>query len=266
MTDALDFIYPSPLQFAASIPAWAGMGDGIEAFKHQEYALALREFSLLADQGDADAQYFLGSLYQHGDGVVKNIAKATPWLEKAAKQGHHGAANALGVIYASEGQAAHDDEQAAEQGYEPAEYALGVLYYSGNGVEKNDAAALHWFSLAAKHRILPAQTQLAVLYDEGQGTAQDRIKAFHWYSEAATQGDTGAQQALGEKYSTGDGVPQDFVLAYVWFNLAGAQGSTEAVQARETLLKKMSATQIEHGQEMSRDYFERYVIKSNTAE
>ena len=83
----LDFIFPSPLQFAASIPAWAGLGDGLEAFKNQEYAKALREFSLLAEQGDADAQFFLGSLYQHGDGVVKNIAKATPWLQKAVNQG-----------------------------------------------------------------------------------------------------------------------------------------------------------------------------------
>ena len=54
----LDFLYPSPLQFAAGIPVWAGLGDGVAAFKRQEYAVALREFSLLADQGDADAQFF----------------------------------------------------------------------------------------------------------------------------------------------------------------------------------------------------------------
>lgn len=341
MVPVLDFLYPSPMQFAAGIPTWAGLGDGINAFKRQEYALALHEFTQLANEGDADAQFFVGSLYQQGDGVVKNVAIAMPWLEKAAAQKHHGALNALGVIFASEEEfrdyikaekcfeaaskqgiaeaqynlglllanglgnkqspkeaatcfqkaaesgvaaaqhklgklydegevliedpekALHWYHQAAEQGYAQAQYDMGLLYHHGRGVRVNHDIALHWLSLAAKEGILAAQTQLATLYDQGQGVKQDRLKAFFWYSQAAEQGNADAQHAMGHKYASGEGVPQDFVLAYVWFNLAGAQGKEAASKEREALLLSMTPRQIEQAQELSREYFDRFVVKPN---
>lgn len=341
MLPVLDFLYPSPLQFAASIPVWAGLNDGIKAFKKQEYALALHEFTHQAKEGDADAQFFMGSLYQQGDGVIKNVATALPWLEKAAKQKHHGALNALGVIYASEkefrdyakaqkcfeaaarqnipearynlglllltglsgkpspSEAANNFQlaaeagiaaaqhklgklydkgdvlkenpeealqwyhKAAEQGYAQAQFDLGMMYHLGKGVQKNDEIALHWLGLAATERILAAQTEIAEFYDRGYGTQQDRLKAFYWYCQAAEQGNADAQLALGFKYALGEGVPQDFVLAYVWFNLSGAQGNTAASKERETVLQSMTPRQIEQAQELSRDYFDRYVVKPN---
>ncbi|MBR6902145.1 MAG: sel1 repeat family protein, partial [Synergistaceae bacterium] len=41
-----------------------------------------------ADNGDAIAQYNIGSLYENGLGVKKNYKKAIEWYEKAAAQGH----------------------------------------------------------------------------------------------------------------------------------------------------------------------------------
>jgi TPR repeat protein len=34
------------------------------------------------------AQYNLGWAYEHGEGTVKDIVKATKWYNLAAKQGH----------------------------------------------------------------------------------------------------------------------------------------------------------------------------------
>jgi uncharacterized protein len=39
---------------------------------------------LLADQGDADAQYILGAMYLTGQGVTQNYAEAVKWVRKAA--------------------------------------------------------------------------------------------------------------------------------------------------------------------------------------
>ena len=117
--------------------------------------------------------------------------------------------------------------------------------------------------MAAKEGVLAAQTQVAMLYDQGVGITQDRLKAFYWYSQAAEQGNPDAQHAMGHKYANGEGVPQDFVLAYVWFNLAGAQGKEAASKEREGLLLSMTPRQIEQAQEMSREYFDRYVVKPN---
>ena len=42
----------------------------------------------LAEQGDADAQYKMGQMYEKGIGVSKNESEAQDWYIKAAEQGH----------------------------------------------------------------------------------------------------------------------------------------------------------------------------------
>jgi TPR repeat protein len=52
-------------------------------------------FSRAADQGEANAQYELGSIYEAGNGVPPNPSEAIRWFRLAANQGHDGARNAL---------------------------------------------------------------------------------------------------------------------------------------------------------------------------
>ena len=41
-----------------------------------------------AERGHAEAQYQLGLLYEYGNGVEKDIARAVEYYQKAAEQGH----------------------------------------------------------------------------------------------------------------------------------------------------------------------------------
>jgi hypothetical protein len=61
-------------------------GDGVQ----QDYAKALEWFRRAAEQGDRDAQFYLGTLYERGDGVRQDYARAWAWLKAA--QGNAGAA------------------------------------------------------------------------------------------------------------------------------------------------------------------------------
>ena len=54
----------------------------------QDYAQAVRWYRRAAEQGNAQAQYNLGSLYEAGNGVKKDLGKAIEWFRKAAKQGY----------------------------------------------------------------------------------------------------------------------------------------------------------------------------------
>jgi len=45
-------------------PAWADFQAGVDAYERGEYPSALREFTPLAKQGVAEAQHFLGVLYE----------------------------------------------------------------------------------------------------------------------------------------------------------------------------------------------------------
>ena len=61
----------------------------------QDYGKARTWFEKTAAQGDAAAQYNLGSLYENGQGVTRDISKAREWFEKAAAQGDESAKAAL---------------------------------------------------------------------------------------------------------------------------------------------------------------------------
>ncbi len=50
-------------------PAWAGEA-GLAAYSRGDYATALKEYRPLAEQGDAVAQFALGSMYENGRGVL----------------------------------------------------------------------------------------------------------------------------------------------------------------------------------------------------
>ncbi len=69
------------------------------ALERGDYAAALREWRPLAEQGDAVAQFNLGTMYQLGRGVRQNHAEAIKWYRLAAQRGHVVAQVSLGRMY-----------------------------------------------------------------------------------------------------------------------------------------------------------------------
>ena len=51
-----------------------------------------------AEQGDADAQFNLGYLYESGRGVSQDYNEAAKWYRKAAEQGHEKAIRNLQLL------------------------------------------------------------------------------------------------------------------------------------------------------------------------
>ena len=71
----------------AGAPVYADISQGEAAFERGDYEAALGEFRPLAAAGDARAQYYLGLIYYHGEGVKQDYAEAADWFHKAAQQG-----------------------------------------------------------------------------------------------------------------------------------------------------------------------------------
>ena len=193
------------------------------------------EIKKKATQGDARAQSILGVLYDSGNGVEQDHAKAAKWFRLAAKQGDAEAQSILGVLYYSGNGVEQDHAKAAEyfrlaanQGSALAQSTLGVLYDIGKGVEQDHAEAAKWFRLAAKQGETRAQFNLGVLYYSGKGVEQDHAEAAKWFRLAAEQGSAGAQFNLGGLYYNGRGVEQNHAEAVKWFRLAAEQGDAQA--------------------------------------
>ncbi|MCZ6860867.1 MAG: hypothetical protein ACE1Y4_02455 [Lysobacterales bacterium] len=56
---------------------------------------------MLAEQGDVNSQFALGSLYAAGEGVEQNEAEAIKWFQLAAQQGF-AAARRIGQMCAAQ--------------------------------------------------------------------------------------------------------------------------------------------------------------------
>ncbi|HZI83518.1 MAG TPA: tetratricopeptide repeat protein [Casimicrobiaceae bacterium] len=138
------------LGFAVCAAAGA-LEDGIAAYHEKDYAKAAALWQPLAEQGDATAQYSLGTLFAEGKGVAQDDATAFKWFQRAAEQG-----NAV------------------------AQYNVGASYAAGTGVAKSETDAAKWFRRAADQGMTFAQINLGLLYAAGSGVPQDNIEALKW--------------------------------------------------------------------------------------
>ena len=207
---------------ASAVDFWAGS----TYYLRGDFTAALREWRPLAEEGDAQAQYYLGIMYTNGEGVPEDDRQAVYWFQKSARQGNS-----------------------------QSQYHLGILYANGTGVPEDDPQAVNWFRKSAEQGDARAQFNLGVMYEFGEGVPEDDRQAVNWYRQAAEQGHARAQFGLGLMYADGAGVPRDNVRAYAWFNLAAGRGHERVQQLakkrKTTLREEMTPTQIIEAQLLS---------------
>ena len=71
-----------------------GHGEGVP----QDYAEAVKWYRKAAEQGDATAQFNLGTDYAKGQGVPQDYVLAHMWLNLAAAQGTEGAVKNRDIV------------------------------------------------------------------------------------------------------------------------------------------------------------------------
>lgn len=73
--------------FAA--PAGAqSLDDGVRALGQGRFGEAVRQLGPLAQQGNPEAQYLIGTMYANGDGLPVDVPRAERLFRAAAAQGH----------------------------------------------------------------------------------------------------------------------------------------------------------------------------------
>lgn len=109
-----------------------------------------------------------------------------------------------------------------------AQCELAESYKTGAGLEKNEATAAYWWSLAAAQGLAEAQYALAVTCFFGEGAAKDQIKAFKLYCQAAEQGHADAIYKLGVMHMQGIATPKDAIAGKALYVYANSLGSEHA--------------------------------------
>lgn len=166
----------------------------------------LERYRTRATHGEAEAQFFLATLYAEAElqesasAVVRGFSVSQDYPQAL-------------TLYA----------QAAGQQHSSAQNNLGLLYAQGKGAARDDAQAEAWFRRAALQGHASAQNNLGVLYEQGRAVERSATLAASWYRKAADQGLPEAQFNLGRMYVSGQGITADQSLAYVWLSLAAQQ-------------------------------------------
>ena len=147
----------------------ADFDRGWAYYQAGDFESARAEWEPLAEQGDAMAQFRLGTLYANGDGVAPDLQKALDLYRRAAAQG-----------------------------LPEAQHAMGFTYRVGNGVRRDFTEAAKWYALAADTGIGEAQYYVASFYAGGTGLEKDLQQAYKYFSLAAMHGIDEARLGLFE--------------------------------------------------------------------
>ena len=209
------FSYAARKRMAVSVPSsssFGGIFSVLSSFSSDSVADSYGNSSdSVADSyGNrciASAQYYLGFMYYHGQGVRQDYAKAGDWFGKAAGAGH-----------------------------KEAQYYLGFMYCHGQGVNQDDKESAKWFGKAARNDHAQAQNALGDAYRSGRGVKQNFQEAVKWYKKADASGIAAAQISLGDMYLGGEGVEKDSGEAMKWYLKAAQQGNADARSKLEQIM------------------------------
>lgn len=207
-----------------------------EAYDQKDYTNALAWYRKAADLGHADAQFWVGYLYEVGRGTDKNETEAAKWYQNAVDQKNTPAMVNLALLY-EKGRGVTRDlpralalyKQAADLNDLSAMRNIAYLHDNGIGVPRDSAEALRWYRKAADMKDPSATFVVGLFYEQGKSVPVDYNQAVAWYTKAADLKYARAMNSLGRLYETGRGVRQDSALAMDWYKKAAALNFADAM-------------------------------------
>lgn len=146
----------------------AGLIDAQDLIRRGAAAEGARLLQALADRGDSGAALRAARLYEGGQGIAADAARAERMYRLAAAAGE---VDAL--------------------------YNLGSFYDKARGGARDAKEAVRWFLRAADQRDGQAQLNLGILFYRGDGVPVDHAQARAWLELAADNGSTRARDLLG---------------------------------------------------------------------
>lgn len=163
-------------------------------------AEGMRLMMIAAENGDPDAQCYIGLAYRDGNSTLAvDPAESLKWIRRAAEGGN--------VIAIEE---------------------LGYKYFEGFGVKRDYAEALRWLSLAADKGKTSAFPSLGIMYRDGLGVPADPAKAEEYFLKGANAGNSYAAYLLARLFT--DERPDQALQWYVKASDMGSHRATEVLR------------------------------------
>ena len=182
------FVIAAAVSMAFAAPSWAQSLDEAQSlYDAGDYDAAFNSYSALVAEGDPEAMYVIGQMYESGQGTPQNFSSAMRWYRRAAKQDH-------------------------AQAY----FDIGRMFENSIGVPRDFGAAFDAYSAAADLGHAEAELKQAEFFARGRGTGPDVARAAQLLGAAADAGNEDAFEALVDLWDTGEvptGVLNDDIIA-----------------------------------------------------
>ena len=134
--------------------------QGISSYKSQDFSTTANLWQQACDAGEPKGCFGVGSMYEDGKGVEKNVKRAVDLYKRACDQSY-----AMGC------------------------YNLGLMYGNGRGVPKDLKRAADLYGRACDGGHAAACNNLGIQYANGQGVPRDDQKAAELYKRSCDAGD-----------------------------------------------------------------------------
>ena len=239
---------------------------GEEDYEAKNYSEAKEWYEMAANGGHILSQYYLGYMYENGEGCTHDYNKALEWYLKAIENKHAKAARRAAYLF-YEGKGVSQNYQtaftlfskAAEWSDTTAKFALAYLYENGQGVTANTELATKWYNAFAldiipnakssmekngqyviddlkivaygssRYYAAPALCYIGYIYYYGKGgIKQNYAEAVEYFRQADEKGSKSAAYYLGLCYEFGEGVKVDDDIAEKYYDKSGYKTKSEA--------------------------------------
>ena len=148
---------------------------------------ASAEIEQRAKRGDAEAQYYLGQLYEY---EADDIHTALKYYEMASNHDYYPAQLAAAAIYQEiEGEYSRKAFEIFKKGIELkspiAQYQFAKYYINGIEVEQSIEKGINLYFESANNNYGLAQAQIGKYYEDGYGVERNIEEAIKWYKKAS---------------------------------------------------------------------------------
>jgi TPR repeat protein len=205
----------------------------------RNYLQAAYYFQAAANGGSAEANAWLGSLYLHGHGVVRNLTTALNLIQASANSNNPIGLRFLALMYVGGVGVTRNYAEAvtlfnkAASLNDPVSYDhLGNMYLRGLGVSRNVSTAVNLFNQGIKLGDPWSMLHLGELYAQGVSPlTKNTTTALNYYVQSASAGNYMAAFRAGVCYETGTGTGQSYASAWNYYKQAALKGYAPAQRA-----------------------------------
>ena len=223
--------------------------------------IAFKYFYKASLMGNCEAQFYLGDMYESGEGTEKDDLEAIYWYFKSSQNGNKESENKFKVLSSMkdgipssvwEYYRFFEKKKLADRGDANAQFEIAQKYRTGDGVQKDYKKAFYWCELSAKNGNYGACNDLGLMYNNNKGNfcKKDYKQALYWLNKAFTEGKNSikyqAESNLAIMYEFGQGIEQDYKKAFELYKESAENGDSFA-QCRLGIM-------FEEGRGIEKDY------------